>query len=310
MSITLRQLKHLVVLSEEGHFSRAADRLALTQPALSRSIKAIEDAYGVRLIDRDPAGSVLTRAGEEVVRLARATLQNVAHLDETLRAEAEGSSGNVFAGIAPLPAGAALSEICTRVLKQRPGIRLYTDIQPNASLSDSLIAAKYDFLLCPPLALPELHDFDVRPAGKIRFDMVVRSGHPLAGRDRISIDEINAFPVIGAHTRPVGRPAEFDPGTSFFGLGPLSLTSDSYDVLTRVVLSTDAVCMSSRDAIRLDLAAGKLATLSKAGLPFPEHVDLAIVTLRGSSLSPATQTVIEDILEVLQVLESKQAACG
>ena len=231
---------------KKGISSRAADRLALTQPALSRSIKAIEDAYGLRLIDRDPAGSVLTRAGEEVVRLARVTLQNVAHLDETLRAEAEGSAGNVFAGVAPLPASAALSEICTRVLTQRPGFRLYTDIQPNASLSDSLIAAKYDFILCPPLALPELHDFDVRPAGRIQFDMVVRSGHPLAGRDRISIEEINAFPVIGAHTRPVGRPAEFDPATSFFGLGPLRLTSDSYDVLTRVVLSTDAVCTLSR----------------------------------------------------------------
>lgn len=81
MIITLRQLKHLIILSEEGHFSLAADRLALTQPALSPSIKPIEDAYGVRLIDRDRAGSVLTRAGEEVVRLARVTLQNVAHLD-------------------------------------------------------------------------------------------------------------------------------------------------------------------------------------------------------------------------------------
>lgn len=307
MTITLRQLKHLVVLSEEGHFGRAADRLALTQPALSRSIKAIEDAYGVRLIDRDPAGSVLTRAGEEVVRLARATLQNVAHLDETLRAEAEGSAGNVFAGVAPLPASAALSEICMRVLTQRPGIRLYTDIQPNASLSDGLIAAKYDFILCPPLALPELHDFDVRPVGRIPFDMVVRRDHPLAGRKRVSLEDIKAFPVIGAHTRPVGRPAEFDRGTGFFGLGPLSLTSDSYDVLTRVVLSTDAVCMSSRDAIRQELASGKLATLSTAGLPFPEHVDLAIVTLRGASLSPATQAVIQDILEVLKAPDGGQS---
>lgn len=307
MNITIRQLRHLVVLSEERHFSRAADRLALTQPALSRSIRAIEDAYGIRLIERDPSGSGLTRAGEEVVRLARITLQNVAHLDETLRAEAGGSAGNVFAGIAPLPAGAVLSDICTRVLTRRPGIRLYTDIQPNASLAENLIAARYDFILCPPLALRELHDFDVTPAGSIPFDMIVRAGHPLDGRDNISIEDINAFPVIGAHTRAVGRPAEFDPGTGFYGLGPLSLTSDSYDVLTRVVLSTDAVCMSSRKAVHAELASGKLATLPKTGLPFPDHVDLAIVTLRGSSLSPATQRVINDIVEFLASADVRAA---
>lgn len=129
--------------------------------------------------------------------------------------------------------------------------------------------------------------------------MVVRRGHPRAGRKRVSLEDIKVFPGIGSHTRPVGRPAEFDPGTGFSGLGPLSVTSDSCDILIRVVLSTDAVCMSSRDAIRQELTSEKLATLSRAGLPFPEHVDLAIVTLRGASLSPATQAVIEDVLDVL-----------
>lgn len=302
MKASLRQLRHLVVLSEEGHFGRAAERLSLSQPALSRSIKTVEDSYGVALITRGPTGAALTRTGEEVVRLARTVLQNAAHLDETLRAVVGGESGNVFAGIAPLPAGVALSEICTRVLTNRPGIRLYTDVQPNASLSDNLISARYDFLLCPPLALNALHAFEIEPAGRIPFDMLVRAGHPLASRRRLTLHEINGFPVIGAHTRTVGRPAEFDPGTSFFGLGPLSLSSDSYDTLARVTRDTDAVWMSSRYAARESVRKGELVILPTGGLQFPDTVDLAIVTLRGASLSPATRAVIGDILDVMRTL--------
>jgi DNA-binding transcriptional LysR family regulator len=304
MHLTLRQLKHLVVLSEEGHFGRAADRLGLSQPALSRSIKAAEDAYGVGLIDRSATGAALTRTGEEAVRLARNLLQSAAHFDETLKAEAGGDAGTVYAGIAPLPAGVALAAICTRVLTTRPGLRFYTDVQPNAALAGHLIAATYDFLLCPTLALNSLHDFDVIPAGAIPFDMIVRSGHPLAKRCKLTMAEINAFPVIGAHTSAVGRQADFDPGTSFFGLGALNLTSDNYHVLAQVTEDTDAIWMSSRLAAKGGLRNGALTLLPTAGLQFPERVDLAIVTLRNASLSPATQAVIDDILDVFAGLTS------
>lgn len=302
MNLSLRQLQHLVILSEEGHFGRASERIGLSQPALSRSIKAAEDAYDVMLIERGATGASLTRTGEEVVRLARGLLQNAAHLDETLRAEAGGNAGTVFAGFAPLPAGVALSAICARVLKRRPGIRFYTDVQPNAALAGHLIAATYDFLLCPPLALNSLHDFDVIPAGSIPFDMIVRSGHPLVKRRKLTMDDINAFPVIGAHTSAVGRQAEFDPGTSFFGLGALSLTSDNYDVLAQVTQETDAIWMSSRLAAKSGLRAGALALLPTSGLQFPERVELAVVTLRNASLSPATQALIGDILDTLSEL--------
>lgn len=302
MDVSLRQLQHLVVLSEEAHFGRAAERLCLSQPALSRSIKAIEDRYGVLLVDRGPAGAVVTRTGEEVVRLAKAVLQNASHLDETLRAEAGGSAGTVYAGVAPIVASAALSGICARVLTTRPKVRLYTDVQPNASLITNLLSTTYDFILCPLLALGELHSFDLTPAGRIPFDMIVRAGHPLAGRKQVTLDDINAFPVIGAHTRPFGRQPEFDPGTSFFGLGPLRLTSDSYDVLGRVTQATDAIWMSSRAVAKEALESGDLVILRTEGLKFPGHVDVVVVTLRDAALSPATRQVMADMVDVMTSL--------
>jgi DNA-binding transcriptional LysR family regulator len=301
MNLSLRQLRHLVVLSEERQFGRAAIRLGLSQPALSRSIKAMEDAYGLILVERRQDGVFLTHAGEDAVRLARKLLLDASHLDETLRAEAGGAKGTVFAGFAPLPARLVLTDVCTRVLNSRPGLRFYTDVQPNAALAENLVSAKYDFILCPPLALHQLDAFDVVKAGQIFFDMLVREGHPLLRRKKITLEEINAFPVIGAHTRPVGRQAEFDPGTIFFGLGPLSLTSDNYDSLACVTQRTDAVWMSSRHAAKEEIRSGALVVLPTVALQFPVHVDFAIVTLRGASLSPATRAVMDDVLEVTAV---------
>ena len=302
MTVSLRQLRHLVVLSEEAHYGRAAERLGLSQPALSRSIKAIEDYYDVILMDRGGAGAVPTRMGEQAIRLARGILQNADHLDETIRAEADGMAGSVFAGIAPLAASVGLSGICAEILASKPGIRLYTDVQPNASLADQLMQATYDFLLCPPLGLPTLHAFDIQPVGNIPFDLIVRAHHPLAGARHLAMEDIRAFPIVGAHTSPAGRQAVFDPGTSFFGLGPLSLTCDNYDVLGRVTRDTDSVWLASRFAVREQIAAGELVVIDDDDLGLPDTVELAIVTLKSATLSRATLEVTSVVKKYMERL--------
>ena len=300
MTVSLRQLRHLVAVSEEAHFGRAAERLGLSQPALSRSIKAIEDNYGVTLIDRGGAGAIPTRTGEEAIRLARGILQNAAHLDETIRAEVDGSGGSVFAGIAPLAASAVLSRICSHIVTSRPSIRLYTDVQPNLSLSDLLLQSTYDFLLCPPLGLPTMHAFEVEPVGSIPFDLIVRAGHPLVEDGYLSIEKIRFFPVIGAHTSPAGRQADFNPGTSFFGFGPLSLTCDNYDVLARVTRESNSVWLASRFAACQQIDMGELVVLPCNNLGLPETVELAIVTLKSATLSRATLEVMRVVKNVME----------
>jgi DNA-binding transcriptional LysR family regulator len=307
MNIGLRQLRHLIVLAEEGHFGRAAERLALSQPALSRSVKAVEDAYGVALVQRGPAGATLTRTGEEIVRLARPILQSANHLDETLRAQAGGDAGNVFLGIAPLPASLILSEVCTRVLQSRTGVRLYTDVQPNASLYTHLINATYDFIVCSTLALPDVDKVKVTPAGIVPFDIIVRASHPLARRERVTMADLNAYPVIGAHMRPMGRQAEFHADTSFAELGSLSLSCDNYDVLLRVTQNTDSVWMSSRLAARRAIESNELVTLPLDGLDWPDRAEFAIVTLRNASLSPATHAVMDEVIVAMRALSAQAA---
>ncbi|MGH8440901.1 MAG: helix-turn-helix domain-containing protein [Pseudomonas sp.] len=65
-SIDLKRIRHTVLLSEELHFSRAAERANLSQTAFSRSIQSLEADLGVRLFDRDTRSVMLTAAGREV----------------------------------------------------------------------------------------------------------------------------------------------------------------------------------------------------------------------------------------------------
>ena len=88
MRITLRQLRYLDALAAEGHFGRAADRAAVSQPALSAQIRELEEALGCQLVERAATGARLTAAGVAVVERGRRILAEYNHplvtIEETM----------------------------------------------------------------------------------------------------------------------------------------------------------------------------------------------------------------------------------
>lgn len=97
----VRQLRYFVAVAEEGHVTRAAERLGMQQPPLSQQIKAMEEGLGVRLFRRKPRGVELTEAGRALLTEARGVLGRLDRAMVTVRRTARGEQGRLSVGLAP-----------------------------------------------------------------------------------------------------------------------------------------------------------------------------------------------------------------
>lgn len=111
----LRHLRYIVAVAEEGHITRAAERLGMQQPPLSRQIKAIEREVDVQLFRRKPRGVELTDAGRAFLDGARAMFAGLDQTLESTRRTARGEQGQITVAFTD---GAALHPLVTRVIRE------------------------------------------------------------------------------------------------------------------------------------------------------------------------------------------------
>jgi DNA-binding transcriptional LysR family regulator len=111
----LRHLRYIIAVAEEGHITRAAERLGMQQPPLSRQIKAIEREIDVQLFRRKPRGVELTDAGRAFLDGARAMFANLDQTLESTRRTARGEQGQITVGFTD---GAALHPLVSRVIRK------------------------------------------------------------------------------------------------------------------------------------------------------------------------------------------------
>jgi DNA-binding transcriptional LysR family regulator len=115
MAMELRHLRHVIAVAEEGHITRAAERLGVAQPALSRLIKSIEHAIKVQLFRRVPRGVELTDAGRTFLDGARATFANLDRTLESARRTARGEEGQISVAFT---SSTAFHPLVSRVIRE------------------------------------------------------------------------------------------------------------------------------------------------------------------------------------------------
>src|SRR5438270_2552722 len=120
----LRHLRYFAAVADAGNVSRAARRLHVTQPALSRQIQDLERDFACRLFDRIGRRIVLTRDGDEILERTRRLLADAEALRESARALAGGEAGVLRLGTTPQFIEAALPEVLTRYARTFPGIEV------------------------------------------------------------------------------------------------------------------------------------------------------------------------------------------
>jgi LysR family hydrogen peroxide-inducible transcriptional activator len=185
---TFRQLEHLVLLAEHGHFSRAAAACHVTQSTLSASIKELENILQASLVDRTKRRVVLTPLGHEIVERARRILREGEDLVEAARAESEPLSGTLRMGVVPTIGPFLLPNILPRLRRAYPALRLYLVEDLTSRLVEELHAGRLDILL---LALPyDCGNVEVRALFQDPFKVALPHGHPLAGGKTVDLEQL------------------------------------------------------------------------------------------------------------------------
>lgn len=149
----LKQLRHFVTVVDEGGISAAARRLGMTQPALSRQIKALEEDLGVVLLDRGARSFALTPAAETLVADARKLLDYCDAMAARVRAAAGGRPLRI--GYSPSLASDFLPLAIERFSQLHPGVRVSLSDTSSMEMQRALIAGKLDMMVTVPCATAE-----------------------------------------------------------------------------------------------------------------------------------------------------------
>lgn len=287
-----QKLLHLLAVVEHGTFSEAARAVHLTQPALSRSIRSLEDELRAPLFDRGARRAHLTVFGQLVVERARRMRLEEAQLKRDLDLLRGGEEGSLTIGVAPAPAALLLTPFLIHMASTRPRIKVRTETGATRALLDHLRSEAIDVIVGDAYILQHAEDIDMEPLGELPAGMVCRAGHPILSERRIDIDTIRAYPVATTtlSTAVMRRLEEVygpDAGDKLF-----SLHCDNLDVLRNVALHTDALLFGVLSVTREERASGHMVEVPMPPDP-TRRGRYALARMAARSMSPALQALYD-----------------
>ena len=142
-----KQIQYALALSETLNFSQVAERLGITQPALSKQIQHLEKELGVKLFDRSVSPMAVTPAGEHFLAEARKMLYQQEQLLRSMQDFQEGSRGCLTIGISPFRAFYFVSDVLRQVQEKYPDVRIVLHEISSDILRKEVIEGKYDFAI-------------------------------------------------------------------------------------------------------------------------------------------------------------------
>lgn len=292
--LSLKRLEHFVVIAQEHSFLKAAQRLHLTPPALTRSIQTLESALGLRLLDRSHDGVRLTDAGMHMLQRAARILGDAQHLQQEAAQLRGVQRGHVNFGVGVFPAAAFLSSVLIRQIKERPLLSVEVDIGSWQRLWGKLERNELDFVVALTLSLPPTDEFEVQALPSQRFAFFVRHGHPLLklGAKR----QMEAFRNYRLMAPQLPLKAK-ERLAILYGVNstqelPMGLTCDNIHVLQAVVSSTDDVLLATHEGMQDCLAQGTVKVLRHVEYAQAKPMGISVVYPRQRSLSPAVSWFI------------------
>jgi DNA-binding transcriptional LysR family regulator len=285
MTIDLQQMRQIIALAEHGSFVRAATVLHISQPALSRSIQAVEKRFGRELFTRSGTGVVPTDLGRLYIERARDLLRMADELEGEAITQGTLQRGRVAVGGGPFPSESFLGPAAVKLVEQYPQVA----VQVRACNWDELLrllrSRDLDFFVAETSTLTREPDLDIEPLPSAHsMHFFARAGHPLAGHGHVPIVEILAWPFATPSRVP---PRVLEPllqahrtaaATLAIPLPFPSIDCNGLAAVKRIVATSNAASASMLSCIATELESGQFVVL---GTEPWMHLQYGIVSLKG-----------------------------
>ena len=301
----LRDIEYFTVLAEQGNIGRAANILGLSQPAISKALRRLEDALQVKLFRRSHRGIELTAEGSVLLartRDLRLSLQSVAR---ELAELGEGRVTHLRIGIGPSVQGELLAAVFGKLLREAPRTTMKVIISDADELHPAL--RKGDIDLIVNIMRPEAPEgFSYVPLYDEEFVVCASAKHRLAGKKKVSLDELSkerwAFaPSVLRGYRHLREVLEQEN----LPVPQIVFESRSSELRLQIVAASDLLAYTSQGLVRRGMAAGYALTI----LPVTELAWLRPIgaIMRNERYRPPAVQRLIDILRSEVAVQQKRA---
>lgn len=198
-----RLLRHFLAVVERKNITAAAEDLHISQPALTRSIRQLEQTIGADLFERLPTGVALTRQGEVLARRARLMDLEYQHALAEITAMQQGLAGTLRIGAGPVWITSLLPPVVAAFHHQYPRVKVRLTSGVIDTLVPELLSGEID-LFCSTLDFAAQPELVKEPMVRIRHAVVARGNHPLAGAGVVSAADMSRFPWLVLANDQVG----------------------------------------------------------------------------------------------------------
>ena len=188
------QLEYFKSVAQMQHVTHAAERLSISQPALSRSIAKLEDELGFPLFDRSGKGIVLNRYGQIFLQHVERAMQEISEGKQVIQDLLHPNHGSVSLSFLHSLGSNVVPGLLSKFLANNPDIQFKLYQNSTNFLLDQLDAGEIDLCLCSPVNTREKIEWE--PLFTEELFVIVPTGHRLAKRSSIELNEIKDEPVV------------------------------------------------------------------------------------------------------------------
>jgi DNA-binding transcriptional LysR family regulator len=261
----LWQLRYFLAVAEQLHFGRAAAALHISQPPLSRAIRALEQRLGVVLFARSRRRVELTPEGTRLLGEARRMLGQLERTVQEVRGMARGEEGRLRIGFVSLADYGVLPGLLKAFKSARPGIALALREMLSPEQAAALAAGELDFgLLLPPVSDAEPLEHLV--VQRERFVVALPSSHRLAaGKGKLAVSALAGEPFVMV-------PRDIAPGLYDIVTGLAAGAGISFNVAQEAIQMQTVVSLVS-SGLGVAIVPGCIANLGRRGVVYREITD-------------------------------------